>query len=58
MNGRKREILAGKFLDLGNYAVLAISFSQFIAEKPNWNVAFLAVVFWVVLAIVAIIVLD
>lgn len=46
MNDRKREIIAEKFLDIGNYAITILAFSQFVAEKPEWNVAFVAVLLW------------
>jgi hypothetical protein len=46
VNDRKRELLAEKLLDLGNYAVLALWFSQIVATIPDWDIAFFGVFFW------------
>jgi hypothetical protein len=47
MNDRKREILAEKFSDLGNYAIVTLAFSQIVAQDMDWNSVFLAILFWV-----------
>ena len=53
MNDRKREILAGKFLDLGNYAIVALGFSQIVAETSNWSFFILGLLLGVLSLIVA-----
>ena len=52
VDDRKREILAQKFLELGNYAIAALLFSQLVSETPNWNTAFFGALFWVVCFII------
>ena len=52
MNDRKRELLAEKLMDMGNYGVSILAFSQFVAEKTDWNVVFFAILFWVLCFVV------
>jgi hypothetical protein len=58
MSDRKREILAEKFMDIGNYAVTALLFSQLIAERTDWNIAFAAILIWVCVIVVVNVILP
>ena len=58
MNDRKREILAEKFLDIGNYAITVLVFSQLVAENPDWNVAFAAILLWLWCLVIVNVILD
>ena len=46
MDDRKRELIAEKILDVGNYGLSILAFSQFVAEKMDWNVVFFAILIW------------
>jgi hypothetical protein len=58
MNDRKREIFAEKFMDIGNYAVTALLFSQLIAEKTDWDIAIAAILIWVCGIVIANVILP
>jgi len=45
VNDRKRELIAEKLMDIGNYGVSILAFFQFVAEKTNWNIVFFAISF-------------
>ena len=39
-------------MDVGNYGVSILAFSQFVAEKTDWNIVFFAILFWVLCFVV------
>jgi hypothetical protein len=48
---RRRTLFSDKFLDLANYAAVALVFGEFVGAAPfSWNVVVAGLTTWLVLA--------